>query len=210
MDKRVLNTVVLAVAVVLTSCSDTPATTNASTKPVVETKEPAKPAEPVAGKTAFWEMYKPARTWAVDVVPLTLASNEVKSMPSVDGKFPMWTAVFVSPSRREARTFFYSVVDHDTVQKGVSSGAAQVWSGATTKSKPFAMADFSINSDDAYKIALEKAGPWVKKHPGKNPAFYLASSNRFPAPAWYVIWGDTKAGYNAFVNATSGAFMTGK
>jgi hypothetical protein len=210
MDKRVLNAVFAAAALLLTSCSSGPETTNASTKPVAEIKEPAKPAEPVAGKTAFWEMYKPARAWANDVQALTLASTEVKSMPSVDGKFPMWTAVFVSPSRREARTFFYSVVDHENIQKGVTTGAAQVWSGATPKSQPFAASEFSANSDDAYKVAIEKAGPWVKKHPEVKPAFFLASSSRFSAPAWYIIWGDSKSGYNSFVNASTGAAIIGK
>jgi hypothetical protein len=211
MDKRVLNAAAVAAALVLlTACSDAPKTPDASTKPVAETKEPAKPAEPVAGKTAFWEMYKPARTWATDVQPLTLASNEVKSLPSVDGKFGMWTAVFVSPSRREARTCFFSVVEHDNILRGVNCGGAQVWSGATPKSQPFTTADFAVNSDEAYKVAFEKAEDWVKKHPGKKPAFFLANSSRFPAPAWYVVWGDSKVGYNAFVNATTGKLMTGK
>jgi len=198
----------VAAALVITACSEAPKTPAVDTKAAEAKKEPAKPAEPVAAKTAFWEMYKPARAWATDVLPLTLASNEVPGFTPEGGKYPAWSGVFVSPSRREARTFFYAIADYkDDVHKGVTSSPAQVWSGATPKSKPFATADFATNSDDAYKAVWAKAEPWVAKHPGKKLAMFLANTNRFPSPAWYLLWGDTKLGYAAFVNATTGAPM---
>jgi hypothetical protein len=213
MDKRILKAAMaVAAALVLTACSEAPKSAAADAKaPTEAIKKPAKPSEPVAAKTAFYEMYKPARGWATDLLPLTLTSNEVPGVQSGDGKYPMWTAVFVSPSRREARTFFYSVADHgDNIHQGVSSGGAQVWTGATQKSQPFQITGFSVDSDDAYKTAMEKAGPWVKKNRDKKPSLFLASSSRFPAPVWYVLWGNTKSGYMVFVNATTGSTMTGK
>ena len=45
----------------LVACSEAPKTTETK-------KEPPKPPEPVSGLTAFYEMYKPARTWAKDDV----------------------------------------------------------------------------------------------------------------------------------------------
>jgi hypothetical protein len=204
--KLLIAAAAVAAAVAMTACSEAPTPTEIK-KAGVETKqEPAKPPEPVAAQTAFYEMYKPARTWAPDLLVLSLTSNEVPSMKSVDGKFPMWTAVFVSPSRREARTFTYSVVDDGTtVHKGVDAGGAQAWTGATPKSTPFQTTGFVV--DSAYKTAYAKAEAWVKKHPGKKAAFSLGSAARFPAPVWFIIWGDTKSGYAVYVNATLGTVI---
>ena len=209
MYKKLLIAVTAVAAVVaMTACSEAPTPTEIK-KAQVETKqETAKPSEPVAAQTAFYEMYKPARTWAPDLLVLSLISNEVPSMKSADGKFPMWTAVFVSPSRREARTFTYSVIDDGAnIRKGVNVGGAEPWSGATAKSSPFQTTGFAVNSDAAYKAAYAKAEAWVKKHPGKKVAFSLGSAARFPAPVWFIIWGDTKSGYGVYVNATTGSLI---
>jgi hypothetical protein len=209
MHKKLLIAVTAVAAVVaMTACSEAPSPTEIK-KAQVETKqETAKPSEPVAAQTAFYEMYKPARTWAPDLLVLSLISNEVPSMKSADGKFPMWTAVFVSPSRREARTFTYSVIDDGAnIRKGVNVGGAEPWSGATAKSSPFQTTGFAVNSDAAYKAAYAKAEAWVKMHPGKKVAFSLGSAARFPAPVWFIIWGDTKSGYGVYVNATTGSLI---
>ena len=206
--KFLLAATAVAAVVAMTACSEAPTPTEIQ-KAQVETKqEPAKPPEPVTAQTAFYEMYKPARTWAPDLLALSLISNEVPSMKSEDGKFPMWTAVFVSPSRQEARTFTYSVVDDGAnVHKGVSVGGAEPWSGATPKSSPFQTTGFAVNSDAAYKTAYAKAEAWVQKHPGKKAAFSLGSAARFPAPVWFIIWGDTKSGYAVYVNASTGSVI---
>ncbi|MCL5743358.1 MAG: hypothetical protein M1541_05435, partial [Acidobacteria bacterium] len=151
---------------------------------------------------------KPARAWAADLLPLTLAAGEVPGISNEGGKAAMWTAVFVSPSRREARTFVYAVANHGSdIHKGVSAGRSQAWSGATPRSRPFQVTEFFINSDDAFKTASEKAGAWLKAHPGKKHSITLASTTRFSAPVWFIMWGDTKSGYLAFVNATTGLAM---
>jgi hypothetical protein len=185
----------------LNSCSETPATTEAK---VAETKVVVKP-EAVARQSAFYQMYKPAREWATDLMPLTLAGNDVEGIKSENGKFPMWTAVFVSPSKREARTFFYSVVDHGTdVHKGVTIGGPEPWSGPTAKSRPFQNSQFNVNSDAAYKTAAQNAGDWLKKNPDKKLAMVMASTSHFPGPVWYMLWGDHKSGYEIFIDATTG------
>jgi hypothetical protein len=38
----------------------------------------------------------------------------------------------------------------------------------------------------------------------------LGKQARFPGPAWYVLWGDTKLGYAVYVNATTGEIMNVK
>jgi hypothetical protein len=207
MDKQLFITATAVAAVLaLTACSGSPKPPATETKAGAETqKEPPKPPEPVAAQTAFYEMYKPARAWAPDLLPLSLASNELKSLKNEDGKAAMWTAVFVSPSRREACTFFYSVVnDGETVSKGVTAGGTQSWSGPTPKSRPFQTTEFAVNSDAAYKTALTKAAGWVKTHPGKTATMFLGSSAKYPSPAWLMVWGTPQSGYAVYVDATTG------
>jgi hypothetical protein len=210
MSKKILNpAAAIAAVLVLAACSEAPKAPPAATKAETEAKkEPPKPPEPVAGQTAFYEMYKPARTWAPDVLALSLASEEVPALKNEGGKAAKWTAVFVSPSRREARTFSYSAVDSGANQKGVTVGGAQSWSGATPKSKPFQNGEFIVNSDAAYDAAFEKAKGWVQKHPGKTASLTLGNASRFSSPVWYVIWGNPKSGFAVYVNATTGKVVT--
>lgn len=171
----------------------------------------AKGADPVAAQSAFYEMYKPARQWAKDVMPLMVSSGEVPGVKNAGGKAGMWTSVFVSPSRREARTFFYAVIDSGSeIHKGVTIGRVQEWGGASAKSKPFSSGEFSVDSDAAYATAAKKADAWLKKNPGKKLSIFLASESRFAGPAWYFMWGNQKSGYLAFISATTGQPLTGK
>ncbi|MGA3028177.1 MAG: hypothetical protein ABSF98_25800 [Bryobacteraceae bacterium] len=191
-----------AVISLLTACSQAPPAPAPETK---KAEEPKKASEPVAAQTAFYEMYKPARTWAADLLPLSLTSGEIPGIRNEEGKAAMWTAVFVSPGRREARTFFYAIADHGTtIHKGVEVGGAQTWTGSTPKSQPFQITEFAVNSDAAYQTAFGKAEAWLKKHPDMPASFSLFKAARFPAPVWYIQWGTAKLGYGVFVNATTG------
>src|ERR1035438_4590911 len=111
MNKKVLFAATAVVAtLVLSACSEAP-------KPVakVETeakKEPAKAPEAVTAQRAFYEMYKPARAWATDLLALSVVDGEVPNVKNEDGKAGLWTAIFVSPSRREARSFTYRSEEH--------------------------------------------------------------------------------------------------
>jgi hypothetical protein len=136
---------------------------------------------------------------------LSVASGEVPSIKNEGGKAGLWTAVFVSPSRREARTFTYAVAASGEIGKGINVGNVLPWGGATKTSKAFSSSEFAVDSDAAYKTAAEKAGDWLKKHPDEKPTFRLGNASRFAAPIWYIMWGTTKNGYAALVNATTGA-----
>ncbi|HLJ49544.1 MAG TPA: hypothetical protein VKU01_26205 [Bryobacteraceae bacterium] len=205
MNKTFFSAATAIVAVlVLTACSEAPTTP----APTTEAAKPAAPTGPVPALTAFYEMYKPARTWATDIQPLSMASMETDTMKGEDGKYPVWSVVFVSPSKREARTFTYAVVAQGTdIHKGVSAGGAQVWSGATAKSAPFANSDIATNSDAAYQTAMERAGAWVKHNPGKAPQFSLAEESKYGVPVWYIMWGNKSNGYLVLVNATTGTVI---
>jgi hypothetical protein len=211
MDKKLLNGILaVAAALGLAGCSNETEAPAPETKAEAPAKAALPPPEPVAAQSAFSQMYRPARQWAADALPLSVTSGEIEGLKNDGGKAGMWTAVFVSPSRREARTLFYSAIDHGTTVRGVAMGGAQPWSGATAKSQPFNPTEFLINSDAAYQTAFAKAAPWVKTHPNKKLSLYLASASRGPWPVWIVMWGDTKSGYLAFVNATSGKIMANR
>jgi hypothetical protein len=204
MNKQVLFTATVFLATLaLSACSQAPSTVEAEAK-----KEPAKTPEAITAQRAFYEMYKPARAWASDLLALSVISGEVPNIKNEDGKAGLWTAIFVSPSRKEARSFTFAVVDSGAdIRKGVNVSNALAWGGATRTSKPFSNSEFVVDSDAAYKAAFEKAAGWLKKHPNQKATFRLGNASRFAAPVWYVMWGTNKNGYAALVNATTGAVV---
>ena len=207
MNKRVLLTATVMVAALgLWACSGAP-----TTAPKAESeapKEPAAPPEAVTAQRAFFEAYKAGRAWATDLLALSVASGEVPGIKNEDGKAGVWTITFVSPSRREARVFTFAVADGGPdIRKGLDASNALPWGGATPSSKPFSNSEFTVDSDAAYKAASEKAAGWLKAHPNEKATFRLGSASRYPAPVWYVMWGTTKNGYAALVNALTGAIV---
>jgi hypothetical protein len=189
----------------LTSCSQDPKTTQASSN---QGTAASAPSGPVSGKTAFWEMYKSAHAWAPDLTALSLENKTVPGEKNEDGKAEMWSATFGSLSKHEARTFSYAVVAHPPdIPKGITVGRAIPWGGPSHDALPFYSSDFSVDSDAAYKTALAQAEPWLKKHPDKEARLTLGNSSRFAAPVWYVFWGDKKLGYAVYVNAKTGAVV---
>jgi hypothetical protein len=207
MNKRVLLTATVTIAaLVLSACSEAPKT--AAKVESEATKEPAKAPEAVTAQRAFYEMYKPARAWATDLLTLSVTSGEVPDIKNEDGKAGLWTVIFVSPSRKEARIFTYAVVDSGAdIRKGVNVSNALPWGGSTPTSKAFSNSEFAVDSDAAYKAAFEKAAGWLKTHPNQKATFRLGDASRFPAPVWYVMWGTSKNGYAALVNALTGAVV---
>jgi hypothetical protein len=205
-NKIVLTATVMVAALALSACSEAPKTTAK-----IETeakKEPAKAPEAVTAQRAFYEAYKLARPWATDLLALSVVSGEVPNIKNEDGKAGQWTVIFVSPSRKEARSFTYAVVDNGgEFRKGVNVSNALLWGGATKTSKPFANSEFAVDSDAAYKAAFEKAEGWLKKHPNQKASLQLGNASRFAAPVWYIMWGTTKNGFAALVNATTGAVV---
>jgi hypothetical protein len=197
----------LAASLTFIGCSEAPK----SAATAERSKEAAKPPEPISAKTAFWKMYKPIYAWSKDAMPLSLTNKEVADLSGEAGKEPVWIGVWVSPSKREARTVIYSEIDSGSdVHKGVTVGAGAIWSGATRDSKPFQNGEFSVDSEAAYKIAYAKAESWLKTHPGKKPSMLLASAARYSAPVWLVTWGDQKSGFSTVINATSGDLISPK
>jgi hypothetical protein len=193
--------------IVLSACAPSPKTTaETEAKPA----QPAAPPEPVPAKTAFWPMYTSARSWTTDFVILKVDSKEVPGFKNENGKAAMWEATFASPSQHEYRTYSYAIaaVPPD-IYKGVVVGSPEPWNGTYTRSAmPIQISEFSVDSDAAYTAAAADAAAWLKKNPEKKlSAFELSNSYRFQKPTWYLMWGDKKNGYAAFVDAGTGKVL---
>ena len=209
MKKNVLLKSALVVAVLaLAACSSEPAkTTEAKTDTDAAKKAPAGPPEPVLAKAAFYEMYTPAHAWAADMVPISLKSGEVAGVKNSAGKAGVWIAVFGSPSQHMQRTYTYSVAEElPTITKGVKAESPEAWAGPTTTVMTFETSDFMIDSDAAYKAAAAKAADWLKdpENAAKPVSLTLGAASRFPAPVWYILFGNTKSGFVSLVSATTG------
>ena len=212
MHKVLFNAALVVAALGLTACSSEPAKApEAKTDTDAAKKAPTGPPEPVLGKTAFYEMYTPAHAWAADMVPISLKSGEVAGVKNAGGKAGMWTAVFGSPSQHMLRAYTWAAAEQlPNIAKGVKAESPEAWAGPTTAAMTFQTSDVVIDSDAAYKAAADKAGDWLKDpdHAAKPVTMSLGAASRFPAPVWYVIFGDTKFGFAAFVNATTGNIIT--
>jgi hypothetical protein len=212
MYKRLSKAVLVVAAIGLAACSsDSANTTVAKTDAETAPKAPAGPPEPVAAKAAFWQMYTPAHAWAGDLVAISLKSGEVAGVKNADGKAGVWTAIFGSPSQHAARTYVYSVADQlPDITKGVKAERAEPWAGPTNAVMTFRTADFTVDSDAAYKTAAEKAADWlkVKDNAEKPVTVSLGADSRFPAPVWVILFGTTKSGFMGIVNASTGTIVT--
>ena len=214
MDKSLLKAFLIAVAGVaaigLSACSSEPAkTTDVKTDDPAK-KAPAGPPEAVLAKTAFYEMYTPAHTWAADLLPISLKSGEIAGVKNSAGKAGLWTAVFASPTLHAASTYTYAVADQlPNITKGVKAEGTQPWAGPTTTAMTFQTSDFTTDSDEAYKTAAAKAGDWLKdaENAAKPVSFTLGAASRFPAPVWYILFGNSKSGFAVTINASTGNIL---
>jgi hypothetical protein len=168
--------------------------------------EPSNPSEPVTAKTALLPMYSSAYKWAHDVVLLRLTPKDVPGVEKGAGKAAVWEATYASSSQHACHVYTYAVAAQPPdIYKGVTVGSAIPWAGITRDVLPIESSAFNVDSDAAYTAAAADAAAWLKKNPGvKLSRFQLGNGYSFPAPVWYVMWGDKKLGYVAFVNATTG------
>jgi hypothetical protein len=175
-------------------------------------KQPTGSPEIVTAKTAFWPMYTAARNWTPDLVMIRLTPKEVPGFKNEEGKAAMWQAAFASPKLHQYRVYSYAIaaVSPD-IHKGVVAGLRLPWGGVTRDDMPVELSSFNVDSDAAYQAAAADAAAWMKKNPGKEPStFQLGDTYRFQAPVWYLVWGDKKSGYVAYVDANSGKLLNKK
>jgi hypothetical protein len=186
----------------LIGCADAP-------PKAVEKKEVAPP-QPIKGRSALYQMYGAARSWAADAQILNLHSIDLAEVKKERGKAAAWQVTFVSPQAGRARTYTYSVIEAEgNLHKGVFAGQDESWSGPRGVQKPFLIAAVKTDSDEVLETALKKAADYEKKNPDKNISFILESTNRFPDPAWRVIWGESAgtSNFSIFVDCATGAYL---
>ncbi|MDP9169294.1 MAG: hypothetical protein M3N54_01640, partial [Acidobacteriota bacterium] len=86
--------------VFLAGCDSTPAV-----------KVEKKPAEPVTGLHALYQMYSHARSWAPDIKILRYGSIEVTQVKAQPGKAGAWQVTFASEALAQKRAYTFSVYD---------------------------------------------------------------------------------------------------
>lgn len=192
----------------LSACADEPVK-KAETK-----KEAEKPVAPVSGNSAFFQMLAAARGWATDIEVLQVRSIQLPGVPREAGKAAAWEARFVSPSRRQARSYTYSVIEAEgNLHKGVFAGLEESWSGPRGSAKPFSYQAVKKDTVAAYETAVKKgkgAAQYIKKYGEERPVnFLMEQTSRFPSVTWRVIWGETvgTSNYSVFVDASTGEYL---
>ncbi|HTS65568.1 MAG TPA: hypothetical protein VMH28_26280 [Candidatus Acidoferrales bacterium] len=196
-----------ALLAALVSCSDTPA-------PGAK-KEPEK-LEPATGQTALFRMYQMARSWGgIETQVLKMQSvriPEVKDAPP--GTAGAWQATMVSAGKGQSRDYTYSIVEGEgNLHKGAFAGPESGWSGARGVESPFLMAAVKVDSDAAYKKAMEttvsKAADYDKKNPGKPITILLEKTNKHPDPVWRIIWGESAgtSNFSVLIDASTGDYL---
>ena len=203
--------ILLSLIFLLSGCSQPskPAGGDATT---AKASESSSSPEPVTAKTALLPMYSSAYKWAHDVVLLRLAPKDMTDVEKGAGKAALWEATFASPSQRAYHVYSYAVAARPPdIYQGVTVGSAVPWAGVTRDVMPIQSSQFQVDSDAAYAAAAADAAAWGKKNPGiKLSSFQLGNGYSFPSPVWYVMWGDKKLGYVAFVSATTGKVLKAK
>ena len=197
-----------ALFAILTACSDT------STSTTTAKKEPEK-LEPVGGQTAIFKMYQMARAWAPDAQVLKMQRmhiTEAKDGPP--GLAPAWQAVFVSAAKSQSRGYTYSIVEGEgNLHKGAFAGPEESFSGKSGVNSPFLMAAVKIDTDAAYKKAMDTpashAAEYDKKNPGKPITILLEKTNKHPDPAWRIIWGESAgtSNFSVLIDASTGDYL---
>jgi hypothetical protein len=188
----------------LTACSEQPAPT--------AKKEEAKPLEPVSGLSAVYKMFQVARTWDPNPLVLKLESMHLSEVPDVPAKAGAWSGTFTSSDQSRLHGYTFSLVEEiPTLHKGVFQVSDEAYSPKGKATKPFDIRAATIDSDAAYETAKAnpKAVDYEKKFPGKPITILLEKSDRFPNPAWRVIWGPSasQSNFSIFIDSSTGKFL---
>lgn len=173
-------------------------------------KKDVVPPQPVTGRNALYKMFNAARTWTLDVEVMNLRSIDMKEVKAERGKAAAWQATFVSARLSRQRPYTYSIIESEgNLHKGVFAGLEDSWSGPRGSVTPFVIAAVKTDSDEVYRAALKKGAEYDRKNPNKPISFLLEKTDRFPNPAWRVIWGQSAgtSNFSIFIDASTGLYL---
>ncbi len=188
----------IAVALLLSACSDTPVP-----------KAPVKPPEPLTGREAFYKTYPQARTWATDAQPLRVRSIDLNELKGDKGTAAAWEVTYVSESKAHSRIYTWSAVEAaGNIHQGVFASQEESWRPGAAE-KPFLTQALKIDTPDALQTAVSHSDAYFKNVGTKpHPKFDLEYTARFPDPVWRIYWGDSvsTAEWSVFVDASTGDY----
>ncbi len=202
MKKLLIATLTLAV---LTGCS------SERSKPAETEKPQPKPAEFVAGRTAFQKLYVAARGWARDAQPYRLESSVTADSKGRDGKSGLWRAFFASPAQKGGKPYVWSGEDiADGPTRGISPGSEDTYNPSNSSTQIFDIAFLKVDSDKALETAQKHGGDKILEKNPDIPIFYILDwSHATNELIWHVIFGSSRddAKLRVAVNASSGDFI---
>lgn len=186
-----------------------------STEQAPAKKAAKKPAEPVSGQSAIFQMYQVVRTWAPDAQLLKLENGNIAEVAPQPGKYGLWRAIFISEAKKAKRDWQYAAADADGgVIKGVRPGSD---SGYTRNPQvhPFAIQEVKIDTTAALETAMQEVekDKDMKKVLADNKdlpiQFLLEWTGTAPKPVWRVIFGASvsTSKFSVLVDAGSGKFV---
>jgi hypothetical protein len=165
-----------------------------------------KPAEPVTGLHALYQMYSYARAWAQDIKVLSLMSINISQVKPQAGKAPAWQVVFASESRAMKRAYTFSVYEATiTLRQGIFPEAPGSWSD----DRAFLIAAVKTDTDQSWETALKHGEEYNRKNPNVPISYTLEMGRTVRDPMWRVIWGESAAGsaFSVLIDASTGQYV---
>ncbi|MEP6714725.1 MAG: hypothetical protein ABJC09_04080 [Terriglobia bacterium] len=186
----------LTPALIVSGCASAP-----------EVKVEKKPAEPVTGLHALYQMYSHARGWAPDIKILQYGSIEITQVKPQPGKVGAWQVTFASEALSQKRAYTFSVYDvSPTLRQGMFPDSAGSW---RDDNRSFPIGAVKIDTDVAWATALKHAAEYSAKNPAMPISYTLELSRRVNSPMWRVIWGHDAASskFSVLVDASTGSYV---
>jgi hypothetical protein len=197
--KAFFTTAALLAGALLTGCSSAPPPPKAEKKP----------AEPVAGQAALFEMYRQARQWMPEAMLLKLEAVDLAEPKAADGKYGAWRATFVTLVKRQQRQYTYSVADSGGFIRGVRPGEQMNYLPSPAQ-RAFAATEVKVDSPQALETARKEGKDYAAKNPDMPIQMHLDwPISQVRKPAWRVIWGTSasSSNFSVFLDATDGKFI---
>jgi hypothetical protein len=178
---------------------------NCSSRPSKKVVE--KPAEPVTGLHALYQMYTFARTWAQDLKVIRLSSIAISEVKAEPGKAAAWQVQFASETLGKTRAYTSSVYEESvTLRKGIFADSPGPLSADTHS---FVIGAATTDTDKAWEIALAHAQKYAQDHPDMPVSYILEADRTTGGPVWRVIWGLSAASssFSILIDANSGKYL---
>jgi hypothetical protein len=160
-------------------------------------------------------MYGMARSWASDAQVLRMQSMRLTDVKEgAPGTAPAWQATFVSAAKLQSRGYTFSIVEGEgNLHKGAFAGPEESWRGPRGTDSSFLMAAIKIDTDAAYKTAMETprshAAEYDMQNPGKPISIILERTTNHPNPAWRIFWGESAgtSNFSVLIDASTGEYL---